>query len=316
MPRRATADERSDSSVPFLYNDAVKVVVAGSSGLIGSALVPALLGTGHEVVRLVRRGPTAPDERHWDPAAGILDQGSLDGVDAIVNLAGVDIGQRWTKAVRERVLSSRVETTRLLAEAAAARSPRPALVLASAIGFYGDRGDEELTEESARGEGFLADVVEAWEQAAQPARDAGVRTVHLRQGIVLATEGGALERMLTPFRLGLGGRVGSGRQYWAWISLEDVVSTYLWALESDVEGVVNVVAPQAVTSAELTKELGKALHRPTVFPLPASAVRVLFGAMGEETLLGGQRAVPARLLAAGFTFAQPDIESGLRSALA
>ncbi len=293
----------------------MKIAVAGSSGLIGSALVPALAERGHEVLRLVRRAPAGPDERNWDPAAGALDPAVLDGVEAIVNLAGATIGQRWSQSARERILASRVDTTRLLAEAAASRSPAPALVAASAIGYYGDRGDEELTERSSKGTGFLADVCETWEAAAEPARAAGVRTIHLRQGIVLSAAGGAVERLLTPFKLGVGGRVGSGDQYWAWVSLDDAVAAYVWALEGDGSGPVNVVAPQQVTNAEFTRALGKALRRPTVFPLPGFAVRTMFGTMGEEMLLGGQRAVPATLVEAGFEFVHPDIESGLRAAL-
>lgn len=293
----------------------MKIAIAGASGLIGSALVPELTGRGHDVLRLVRRSPSAPDECNWDPAAGTLDRGALDGVDAIVNLAGATIGQRWSQSARERILSSRVETTRLLAETAAASSPHPALIVASGIGFYGDRGDDELTEDSDRGTGFLADVCEAWETAAEPARAAGARTVHLRQGIVLSADGGALAKLLTPFKFGAGGRVGSGDQYWAWVSLEDVVAAYAWALEGDASGPVNVVAPQQVTNAEFTKTLGRVLGRPTVIPLPAFAVRTMFGTMGEEMLLGGQRAVPARLQDARFAFAHPDLESGLRAAL-
>lgn len=293
----------------------MKIAIAGSSGLIGSALRSSLGERGHDVLRLVRRTPAAPNEIHWDPARGVLDADALAGVDAVVNLAGATIGQRWSQKARERILSSRVDTTRLLAEAVASRSPQPALIMASAVGFYGDRGDEELTEESTRGEGFLADVTVAWEEAAQPAISAGARTVQLRQGIVLSAEGGAVAKLLTPFRLGLGGRVGSGDQYWAWISLPDVVATYAWAIEGDASGVINAVAPQAVTNAEFVRALGAVLHRPTWFPLPALAVRAMFGTMGEEMLLGGQRAVPARLADAGFDFSQPDVAAGLRSAL-
>ncbi len=293
----------------------VKLVISGSSGLIGSALVPELAGRGHEVVRLVRRAPTAPDELHWDPAAGILQAEALADVDVVVNLAGATIGQRWTQRAREQILSSRVDTTRLLAETAATRSPRPALIVASAVGYYGDRGDEELTEASEHGDGFLADVAVEWERAAQPARDAGARTVHLRQGIVLSRAGGALARLLTPFRLGLGGRVGSGTQYWSWISLVDAVATYVWAIEGDVSGPVNAVAPRPVTNTELVTALGTVLRRPTRVPLPSLAVRAMFGQMGAEMLLGGQRALPARLTEAGFAFSHPDVQSGLRSAL-
>jgi uncharacterized protein (TIGR01777 family) len=293
----------------------MRVTIAGSSGLIGSSLLPALAGRGHEVVRLVRREPAEADELQWDPAEGVLPATALDGVDAVVNLAGATIGQRWSERARERILSSRVDTTRLLAEAVAARAPHTAFVAASAVGYYGDRGDEELTEASVKGAGFLADVSDAWESAARAAHDAGARTVHLRQGIVLSAEGGALARLLTPFRLGVGGRVGSGAQYWSWISLRDIVAAYVWAIEGDASGAVNAMSPRPVTNAEFTKALGTALRRPTRLPLPAIAVRTMFGAMGEEMLLGGQRALPTRLVGAGFAFAHPEVEAGIRSAL-
>ena len=246
----------------------------------------------------------------------LVDADALEGVEAIVHLAGENIGQRWSDDVRRRVLDSRVNGTRLIAEAAAGLASRPVLVCASAIGFYGDRGDEIVDEESVPGTGFLADVVEAWEAAAEPARAAGLRTAHLRQGIVLSKEGGALARMLLPFKLGTGGRIGSGRQWWSWVSLDDAVAAYLFALEQPLSGPVNVVAPGVVTNQEFVKALGRALHRPAIFPLPAAAVKAAFGQMGEEMLLAGQRVAPTRLEAAGFTFGQPDIDSGLASALA
>jgi uncharacterized protein (TIGR01777 family) len=287
----------------------MKLALSGASGLIGSALAPALRDAGHEVITLVRGEAVGPGEARWDPRAGTIDRPALAGVEAIVHLAGENIGRRWTRKTRERVLGSRVDGTRLLAEAAAALEPRPAaLVCASAVGYYGDRGDEVLTEHSSRGSGFLADVVDAWERAAEPARAAGIRTVHLRHG-------GALQKLLTPFKLGLGGRVGSGRQWWSWVGLEDVVRSYLFALDHELEGPVNVSAPGIVTNRELTSALGRALHRPTVFPLPALAVKALFGQMGEEMLLGGQRTEPAALTAAGFAFRQPEIEAALEQAL-
>lgn len=294
----------------------MKLALSGASGLIGSALAPALRDAGHDLITLVRGEAPGPGEARWDPVAGTIDRPSLDGVEAIVHLAGANIGKRWTRKTRERVLDSRVDGTRLLAETAAALEPRPAvLVCASAVGYYGDRGDEVLTEHSSRGSGFLADVVDAWERAAEPARAAGIRTVHLRQGIVLSRHGGALQKLLTPFKLGLGGRVGSGRQWWSWVGLEDVVGAYLFALDHELEGPVNVSAPGMVTNRELTKALGRALHRPTVLPLPAFAVKALFGQMGEEMLLGGQRTEPAALTAAGFAFRQPEIEAALEQAL-
>ncbi len=294
----------------------MKLALSGASGLIGSALAPALRDAGHDVITLVRGEAAGPGEARWDPVAGTIDRPSLDGVEAIVHLAGENIGKRWTRETRERVLGSRVDGTTLLAETAATLEPRPAaLVCASAVGYYGDRGDEVLTEHSSRGSGFLADVVDAWERAAEPARAAGIRTVHLRQGIVLSRHGGALQKLLTPFKLGLGGRVGSGRQWWSWVGLEDVVGAYLFALDHELEGPVNVSAPGIVTNRELTRALGRALHRPTVFPLPAFAVKALFGQMGEEMLLGGQRTEPAALTAAGFAFRRPEIEAALEQAL-
>jgi len=294
----------------------MKIAVTGSSGLIGTALTPALTAAGHELVHLVRRDTSGADEAHWDIAAQTIDEAALQDVDAIVHLAGENIGQRWSSAVRRRVLGSRVEGTRLIAETAARLPKRPVLLCASATGFYGSRGDETVDESSARGTGFLADVVEAWEAAADPARAAGLRTVHLRQGIVLAKQGGALQRMLLPFKLGGGGRIGSGRQWWSWVSLDDAVAAYLFALEQPLDGPVNVTAPGAVTNTEFVKALGRALHRPTILPLPGFAVRGAFGQMGEEMLLEGQRVAPTKLEAAGFTFGQSDIDSGLAHALA
>jgi uncharacterized protein (TIGR01777 family) len=294
----------------------MKIALTGSSGLIGTALAAALTAAGHELVRLVRRGPAGPGEALWNIDAGAIDEGALQDVGAIVHLAGETIGQRWSPKVKQRVLASRVEGTRLIAETAARLPGRPTLVCASAIGFYGPRGDEELDESSLRGPGFLADVVEAWETAAEPARAAGLRTVHLRQGIVLSKRGGALQRLLLPFRLGAGGRVGSGSQWWSWVSLDDAVAAYLFALEHPLEGPVNVTSPEPVTNRDFVKALGRALHRPTIFPLPSFAVKAAFGQMGEEMLLSGQRVVPARLQAAGFAFEQPGIDAAIARALA
>ena len=293
----------------------MRVAVTGASGLIGSALVPALRAAGHDVLCLVRREPDSADEAAWDPTAGTIDEGALAGVGAIVNLAGVDIGQRWTHETRQRIRDSRVDGTRLLAETVSRLDPRPALLLASAVGYYGQRGDEELTEESAAGEGFLADVVREWEAAADPARAAGARVMHFRQGLVLAKDGGALKRMLLPFRLGVGGRIGSGSQWWSWDSLDDVVAAYLHALEQPLEGVYNLAAPGLVRNRDFVDALGRALHRPTAFPLPGFAVKLAFGEMGEEMLLGGQRVVPERLTETGFAFAHPDVRGALEHVL-
>jgi uncharacterized protein (TIGR01777 family) len=295
----------------------MKIAISGASGLIGSALVSAFESDGQDVVRLVRGGARSPGEVAWDPAAGTIDESALEGVEAIVNLSGSTIGKRWTESRRREILESRVKATELLARTAAALEPSPAvLVTAGGIGIYGDRGDEILTEESNLGTGFLADVAKAHEAAADSAREAGVRVVGLRQGIVLSKDGGALQKMLTPFKLGLGGRVGSGKQWWSWVSLDDVVAAYRFVLAGDLAGGVNLTSPNPATSAQFTKALGKVLGRPTVFPLPEIAVKTLFGKMGEGTLLEGQRALPSRLLDAGFEFAHPEIEDALRAALA
>ena len=295
----------------------MRIAVSGASGLLGSALVPAFEADGHEVVRLVRREARGPSEVSWNPATRTLDKSSLGGVDAIVNLSGATIGKRWTERRRKEILDSRVQVTSLLARTATELDPRPqALLTAGGVGIYGDRGDEILTEGSELGSSFLADVAKAHEAAALPAREAGIRAVSFRQGIVLTSRGGALTRMLTPFKLGLGGRVGSGKQWWSWVSLDDLVAAYRFVLASDLDGPLNLTSPAPATSAQFTKALGRALGRPTVFPLPEVAVRTLFGKMGEATLLEGQRALPERLLDAGFEFAHPEVEDALRTALA
>jgi uncharacterized protein len=294
----------------------MRVAVTGSSGLIGSALCPALEDAGHELVHLVRRSPSADREAQWDIPTRTVDESALEDVGAIVHLAGENIGQRWTATVKRRAWESRVDGTLLLAESAARLPGRPVLLCASAVGFYGFDVDEPVDESAPRGSGFLAELVEAWEAAADPARAAGLRTVHLRQGIILSRRGGALQRLLLPFKLGVGGRVGSGRQWWSWVSLADVVSAYLFALDHPLEGPVNVTAPGAVTNEEFVKTLGAVLHRPTVLPAPAFALKTVYGEMAEETVLGGQRVVPAKLEAAGFSFAHPELRGGLEAALA
>lgn len=293
----------------------MRIAITGASGLIGSALVPRLEADGHDVVRLVRREATAPDEIEWDPAAGRLDATSLEGVDAIVHLAGENIGHRWSAERRRRIRVSRVEGTALVARAVASVEPRPVLLCASAVGYYGQQGDRELTEDAPRGEGFLAEVVEAWESAAEPAREAGARVVHFRHAPVLARHEGMVARMLLPFRLGLGGRVGSGAQWWSWVTLDDVAAAYLRALERPLSGVYNVVAPGIVRNRDFVDTFGAVLRRPTVLPLPAAAIRLAWGAMGEEFLLGGQRAVPQRLLGDGFSFAYPELGPALEHVL-
>ncbi len=301
---------------PWCHNRGMKVAVSGASGLIGSALVPALRTAGHEVVTLVRREPAGSDEIAWDPSVGTIDTAALTGVDAFVSLSGANLDRRWTASQKAEILESRVRTTDLLARTAAALDPRPsAFVSVGGTGIYGDRGDEVLTEASELGSGFLAGVVRAKEAAAEPAREAGIRVVDFRQGIVLTRRGGALARMLTPFRLGLGGRVGSGRQWWSWVALDDSVAGFRFALESDVEGRVNLTSPNPAPNAHFVKALGHALHRPTVFPLPEFAVKAAFGEKGEAILLEGQRVLPARLLEAGFTFRYPELDAALERAL-
>ncbi len=295
----------------------MRIVVSGATGLIGSSLVPALGGAGHDVVRLVRREARGADEVSWDPDAGKLETTALAGTDAVVNLSGANLDARWTDKRKREIVDSRVETTRLLADTLAALEPPPSVfVAAGGAGIYGNRGDEILTEDSELGSGFLADLGKAWEDAAQPTRDAGIRTVNFRQGVILSRQGGALAKMLTPFKLGLGGRVGSGKQWWSWVSLDDVVAAYLRALEdSRLSGPVNLTSPNPATSAQFTKALGRALGRPTIFPLPGLAVKSLFGERGEAVLLEGQRTLPKRLVEDGFEFAYPELGSALEHAL-
>jgi len=293
----------------------MRVAMTGASGLIGSALAPRLRESGHELIRLVRRPAREPDEAQWDPQTGMLDPRAFDGADAVIHLAGENISRRWTDRRRRAIYDSRVLGTALIAETVASVDPRPALLCASAVGYYGQRGDEVVTEETPRGEGFLADVVEAWESAADPARAAGARVVHFRHAPILARHDGMIERMLLPFKLGLGGRVGSGNQWWSWVALDDVVAAYLFALRHPMAGTWNLAAPGIVRNRDFVDTFGDVLNRPTVFPLPATAVRLVWGDMGEEFLLGGQRAVSDRLLAEGFAFAYPELEPALEHAL-
>ncbi len=290
------------------------IAVTGASGLLGTQLVAFLGGGGHRVRPLVRRAPRTPDEIRWDPDAGSIDAAALEGVDAVVHLAGESVGDRWTPARRKAILESREKGTRLLAKALAGLSRRPeVLVSASAVGIYGDdRGDEELDETSTLGTGFLADVCRAWEAATAPASEAGIRVVHARLGVVLTPRGGALANLLPPARLGALGPVGSGRQYMSWVAPDDVLGALLHAIVSpELSGPLNVTSPRPVPQAELARTLGAVLHRPSFMPLPAFAVKLMFGEMGESVLLGGQRVQPSRLIASGYTFARPDLASAL-----
>ncbi len=296
-----------------------RVAVSGASGMIGARLCERLASRGVDVARLVRRPARGPDEIAWEPGANTIDADALAGIDAVVHLAGENVGGgRWNEARKRRILESRERGTRLLAEALAglARPPR-VLVSASAIGFYGDSGDPPVDEQSPAGGGFLARVVRAWEEAAAPARAAGIRVVHPRMGIVLSASGGVLGRLLLPFRLGLGGVVGGGRQPMSWIALADCLAALDHLLgASDLDGPVNLVAPEPVTNAEFTRVLARVLHRPARLPLPAVLVELALGAMGRELLLAGQRVDCARLEASGFAFRYPDLESALRAELA
>lgn len=290
------------------------VAVTGSSGLIGSALVPALEASGHRVLRICRRVATAPDLL-WDPEAPTIDAGGLEGIGAVVHLAGEGIAnKKWTPQQRDQILNSRIRGTDLLARTLAGLRTKPrVLVSASAIGFYGDRGDETLTEASASGDGFLAEVCRAWEDATAPAAAAGIRVVTARTGIVLSPEGGALAKMLTPFRFGLGGRLGDGRQYMSWITLVDEVRALVHIVDDDrLAGPVNLTAPNPVTNREFTKALGHALHRPTALPTPLAPLRMRYGAdLVRELLLNGQRVTPDALSTAGFEFLHPQLDEAL-----
>ncbi len=291
------------------------VIVTGASGLVGSALVPFLGAAGHTVRTLVRRAPRSASEVRWDPVASALDPAVLDDVDVAVHLAGENVADgRWTEKRRRELRESRTVPTTRLAEALARASRRPrVLVSASAIGFYGDRGEEDLTEESTSGDGFLAELTRDWEAAAGPARDAGVRVVHLRIGLVVSAHGGALARMLTPFRMGVGGRLGSGTQWMSWIALHDLLRVVAHAMERpQLAGPVNTVSPEPVRNEEFTGVLGRVLHRPTIVPAPAFALRVAFGEMADEMLVSSAKVVPRRLVADGFAFRFPRLEDALR----
>lgn len=293
----------------------MKIVVSGATGFIGGALCERLRADGHTAVRLVRRPPQSGDDVQWDPAAGHLDPRAIDGADAVVNLAGAGIGaRRWNAAYKRTLLDSRVRATDLLVSTIAAVEQRPATLLSgSAIGIYGDRGDELLDEASPPGSGALASVCVAWEAAAAAAADHGVRVATLRTGIVLGRRGGALAKQLPLFRLGLGGRFGSGRQHQSWITLDDEVGAIVHLLTADVRGPVNLTAPDPVTNVEFSRELGRALRRPAVLPAPAVALRLVLGReMADELLLSSQRVRPAALEASRYRFAHPTLREALR----
>lgn len=324
VPQTASGPSTSTGSAPKLG----RILVTGGTGLVGSALVPALTADGHAVSLLSRSsgpanraatgGTSGVNRLTWNPSAGTIDSAGLEGVDAVVHLAGDGIATgRWTKAKKQRIRDSRVEGTRLLCETLAGLRRRPkVLVSASAIGYYGHRGDSMVDEQALPGAGFLPEVSDAWEQATRPAVEAGIRVVNLRIGIVLSRDGGALQKMLLPFQLGLGGVVGHGGQYWSWVSLEDLVGIIRHALANDsLHGPVNAVAPGSVTNREFTKALGRVLRRPTLFPLPGVVARIMLGEMADGLLLASARVAPVRLMESGYKFQHPEIEGALRAVL-
>jgi uncharacterized protein (TIGR01777 family) len=297
----------------------VRAVLTGASGLLGGALTTALRSDGHQVVRLVRREPRAADEARWDPTSGYVDPAALTGTDAVVNLAGPGLGDRpWTPAYKRQVLTTRIAATTTIAAAMAAADPRPrVLVSSSAVGYYGNPGDDVLTEDAPAGDTYLARVAREWEEATAPARDAGIRVVTARSAVVVSAQGGAFGRRLLPlFRVGLGGRLGSGQQWWSWVSLEDWVRAMRFLLDrDDLEGPFNISAPEPLRNADLTRVMSRVLHRPAVLRVPGPALVLPLGDFARD-LLGGQRVVPKRLEAAGFQFRHRDFEAALRDVLA
>lgn len=295
----------------------MRIAITGSTGLIGSALVRSLRADGHDVVRFVRREPAAGDEARWDPGRGYVDPEALEACGAVVHLAGAGVGDhRWTAAYKQEIRDSRVRGTGVMARALAAMPRPPAVfVVGSAVGFYGDAGDRRLDEGSPPGLGFLADVCVQWEAAAEPARAAGIRTAFARTGLVVAREGGAWGRMFPLFKAGLGGRLGSGRQYWPYISLHDEIAALRHIIDNPgIEGPVNLAAPEPLTNREITAAMARVLHRPAVLPVPAVALRLVLGEFASD-VLGSQRALPTRLLESGFVFRDPGIEQAIRAAL-
>jgi uncharacterized protein (TIGR01777 family) len=291
------------------------VAVSGASGLVGTELTALLREHGHTVVPITRNPSTRTgDAILWDPAKGVADPHQLESMDAIVHLAGENIAAgRWNSAVKDRIRTSRIAGTRTLVQSLSGlRNPPKTLVSASAIGFYGDRGAEILTESSPAGSGFLAEVCQAWEAEAMAAERHGVRVVCVRTGVVLSPKGGALAKLLLPFKLGLGGVIGSGKQYWSWIGLNDLVRALAFCIEQNgVKGPVNAVSPQALTNYEFTKIVGTVLHRPTIFPLPGFVAKIAMGEMANELLLSSSHVIPKKLQEHGFQFAQPDLKSCL-----
>jgi uncharacterized protein (TIGR01777 family) len=294
----------------------LRVLVSGASGPIGAALLPSLKAFGYTVTRLVRGTASSDDQIAWNPAQP-LPPNSVAGFDAVVHLAGETIVGRWTAAKKRRILDSRTKGTANLARAIATAPQRPRVFIsASAVGYYGDRADDVLSEENPSGGGFAAEICRQWEGATRPAAEAGIRTAQVRIGVVMSADGGALPKMLLPFRLGLGGRLGSGRQWWSWIAVQDVAGAILHVLKhEELQGPVNTVAPNPVTNAEFTKTLASALSRPAIFPMPAFAVALVFGQMGKELFLYSQRVKPGKLIASGYRFQYPDLGTALEAIL-
>ena len=287
----------------------MKVLITGSSGLIGSVLIESLASNGHEVVRLLRK-KFAKDSPVWDPENDVIDLADVRDIAAVVHLAGDNIAEgRWNDRKKWGIRNSRVRGTKLLAEFFAASEHKPRIIVsASAVGVYGDRGEELVDETSEPGNGFLADVCQQWEGATASAVDAGIRVANVRFGLVLSTAGGALKKMLLPFRMGLGGVIGGGKQYMSWVSIDDVVGMIQYVIGNDsMRGPVNLVSPHAVSNHEFTKTLGRVLHRPTIFPMPAFAARLAFGEMANELLLSSTRAIPKKLMNSGYKFRHPEL---------
>jgi uncharacterized protein len=293
------------------------IAITGSHGFVGSALVPALARAGHRPVRIVRGPAVNADELGWDPDAGTIDVAGLEGIEGVVHLAGAGIGdKRWTDDRKRLILESRTKGTDLLARTLAGLTRRPSvLVSASAVGYYGNRDDEPLDEQSSPGDDFVAGVCVQWEAATAPAADAGIRVARVRSGVILGRAGGVLPRLLLPFRLGLGGRIASGRQYMSWVSIDDEVGAILHALTNDaVAGPVNLTGPAPVTNAEFTQTLGRVVHRPTVLPTPLLPLKARYGSeLVQHLLVEGQRVLPKRLEATGYRFAHPTLEEALRA---
>lgn len=301
----------------------MNIVISGASGLIGTELVESLKKDGHHVLSLTRSKSSSPDKIYWNIETGEIESDKLENIDALVHLAGENISGenpiqgRWTQERKEKILNSRVKGTTLLSDTISRlKNPPKVFVSASAIGYYGDRAEEKLDEKSNKGSGFLSDVCKAWETSADSARNKGIRVVHTRFGVVLSNKGGALKSMLLPYKMGVGGTIGNGKQYMSWIDISDVAGAIKHVInKSDIQGVVNVVAPKPITNSEYTKALGHVIHRPTIFPIPSIGINILFGEMGNELLLGSQKVYPEVLSNTGYKFMYPDITSSLEHVL-